>query len=320
VRAGLTAEPKTLPPRYFYDALGACLFEAICRLPEYYLTRAEDEILRTHLPAILDRAWPATGREGFLVEFGAGSATKTRHVIGALLERCPELHYFPIDVSEPTLTSAARSLLQDHPSLRVTGIAGEFADVFATLGGALRERAPHAPLLALFLGSTIGNFEPHQAPGFLADVRSVLRPGDALLLGADLAKPAAEVLPGYDDALGVTAAFNLNLLLRINRELGGDFDLASFRHHARLNEERSRVEMHLVSQVAQRVTIRALGLELAFREGESIHTENSYKYSEDDLRALAASGGFELAAVWRDRAQLFQLGLLRATAPRPTGV
>jgi dimethylhistidine N-methyltransferase len=312
VRAGLTAPRKTIPPRYFYDDLGSCLFEAICRLPEYYLTRAENEILLAHTPAILDRAWRASAAEGWLVELGAGSATKTRHLIGALLERGTRLRYLPIDISAAELERTGRALIKAYPSLHVTGVAAGFDAALARIESERRARPAGAPTLALFLGSTIGNLEPAERAPFLRAVRRILDRGDALLLGADRAKPAAEIVPGYDDALGVTAAFNLNLLQRINRELGGSFDLRRFRHHALYDEAHDRLEMHLVSLDAQRVRIAALGLEVAFQPGETIHTENSYKFSAEQLRALAADSQFELEQVWQDRAERFLLTLLRA--------
>ena len=313
VRAGLCASPKTLPPRYFYDDLGSCLFEAICRLPEYYVTRAENEILQSHTPAILERAWRGPVREVRLVEFGAGSATKTRHLIRGLLARGAHLHYMPIDISATELERAGRALLEAYPSLRVTGVAAEFDAALAILEADKRAWPAGTPTLALFLGSTIGNLEPGERNRFLCAVRRLLVPGDALLLGADRAKPAAEVVPAYDDALGVTAAFNLNLLARINRELGGAFDLRSFRHRALYDEERGRIEMHLVSRSAQRVGLSALDLNVGFLPGESIHTENSYKFSADQLRGLAAESQFELEQVWQDGAQRFLLALLRAS-------
>lgn len=312
VRAGLGAARKSLPPRYFYDELGSSLFEAICRLPEYYLTRAEDEILREHMPAILARAWRESTREGWLVEFGAGSATKTRHLIGALVGRGARLRYVPVDISAGELERTGEALLKAYPSLRVTAVAAEFDAALALVAARRGARPDGAPTLALFLGSTIGNFEPDARRVFLRDVRALLAPGDALLLGADRAKPAAEIVPAYDDALGVTAAFNLNLLARVNRELEATFDLRAFRHHALYDEEHGRIEMHLVSRVAQRVAIGALGLESSFEAGETIHTENSYKFSVEQLRALAGETGFELEQVWTDGAQRFLLTLLRA--------
>lgn len=313
VRAGFSASPKSLPPRYFYDDLGSCLFEAICRLPEYYLTRAENEILREHTPAILDRAWRASGREGWLIELGAGSALKTRHLIGALMERGAPLHYVPIDISAAELERTGRKLLGAHPTLRVTGVAAEFEAALTILETETRTRPAGTPTLALFLGSTIGNLEPDERRPFLSAVRRLLEPGDALLLGADRAKPADEIVPAYDDALGVTAAFNLNVLARINRELGGAFDLRSFRHRALYDKERGRIEMHIVSRGAQRVAIAALGMDVGFLPGESIHTENSYKFGVEQLRALAADAQFEFEALWQDGAQRFLLTLLRAS-------
>lgn len=299
VRAGLTATPKTLPPKYFYDPLGSQLFEAICQLPEYYPTRAETEILTRHAAQIA--GW-LPGPLG-LVELGSGSAVKTRLLIEALLARQARLHYQPIDISATILEQSARALLNDYPGLKITAHADDYT---RGLGAVERDGGR---LLVLFLGSNIGNYDPDRARELLADVRRRLRPGDGLLLGADMRKPAAALEAAYDDALGVTAAFNLNLLLRINRELGGEFDLARFAHRAVFNPGPGRVEMHLVSRDAQRVPIRALGLVAEFVAGETIHTESSYKYDPAQLAALAADVGLSPARVWLDSREQFSCNL-----------
>ncbi|MCA1815249.1 MAG: L-histidine N(alpha)-methyltransferase [Acidobacteria bacterium] len=313
VRRGLTSTPKRLFPKYFYDALGSALFDAICRLPEYYLTRAEDEILARRADDIARAA-----REGFgerapvtLVEFGSGSSTKTRRVIEALLRRQDGLTYIPVDISVSALEAGARALLESHPQLRVEAYAGDYDAALARLG---ERRGARGRTLALFLGSNIGNFDAGEAEDFLRRVRSVLRPGDALLVGADLKKDAGVLEAAYDDPLGVTAAFNLNLLARINRELGADFDLRSFRHVARYDGRAGRVEMHLESTRAQTARVSSLDLEISFGAGERVHTENSYKYDADDLSGLAARAGFALERTWRDAAGLFSSNLLVATS------
>jgi dimethylhistidine N-methyltransferase len=297
VRRGLTTTPKFLLPQYFYDALGSALFSAICELPEYYVTRAEDEILRGKATEIA-AAFVSRVR---LVELGSGSARKTRHLIEAVLERQPSLQFFPIDVDAGILASSASALQREYPGLSVTPIRGDFREPAALL-------RPHLPpsdhrTVVLFLGSSIGNLDPAAAGAMLSNLRTALLPGDALLLGADLRKSSAILEPAYDDPLGVTAAFNRNILARINRELGGNFDLASFAHRAFYNDAEGRVEMHLVSKKAQRVRID--GYEIAFEEGESIHTENSYKYDDASLQALADAGGFTINRRWCDSRAYF---------------
>jgi dimethylhistidine N-methyltransferase len=309
VRRGLTSRPKRLFPKYFYDALGSALFEAICRLPEYYLTRAEDEILSRRADEIARAV--ADDSHVTLVEFGSGSSSKTRRVIDALLRRQADLLYVPIDISTAALESAARALLDTYPRLRVEAYAADYDTALARLrdGAASRGRT-----LALFLGSNVGNFDAGAAEQFLRKVRAALRVGDALLVGADLKKDARTLEEAYDDPLGVTAAFNLNLLARINRELGADFDPRAFRHVARYDERAGRVEMHIESLRAQTVRISALSLEINFAAGERVHTENSYKYDLPALDSLAARSGFARAETWLDDAARFSSSLLTALA------
>src|SRR5262245_59263264 len=307
VRAGLVQTPKSLPPKYFYDELGSRLFEAICWLPEYYLTRAESEILQTSAAEIV----AAVEGPVRLLELGSGSAEKTRHLIEALLAKQPELHYLPVDISDSSLELSSQRLLRLYPGLRITAFA---ADYFTALQ-ALARRVPADPncrTVALFLGSNIGNFGRDESRQFLHAVRKLLRRGDALLLGADLKKSHDVLIPAYDDSLGVTAAFNLNLLSRINRELGGDFDVRKFEHRAIYNEEHGRIEMHLASRERQVVRIRALDLEIRFEEGETICTENSYKFDRDHLSVLAKDTGFSLTKTWNDSAHLFSFNLFVA--------
>jgi len=308
VRRGLTATRKFLLPQYFYDALGSALFSAICELPEYYVTRAETEILEKHGEEIVESFSPPVR----LVELGSGSGKKTRILIEALLARQSHLEYAPLDIDPHVLELSARELRTAYPQLRVMPIAGDFRNPDRdTLTGNLRT-------IVLFLGSTIGNLDPDEAASMLTNLRSALRPGDALFLGADLRKPADVLIPAYDDPLGVTAAFNKNILVRINRELGANFDLSTFTHRAVWDEERGRIEMHLVSNVAQTVHIDALQLDVAFTAGESIHTENSHKYDEASLHALAQRGGFQVAKMWMDSRGWFADLLLTAEVTPPS--
>jgi L-histidine Nalpha-methyltransferase len=303
VGAGLTASPKRLLPKYFYDDLGSSLFDSICLLPEYYLTRAEDEILDRHAREIVD----AVGTPIDLIELGSGSAVKTRRIITAALERQPSLRYRPIDISPSALKASTEALSREYPNIRVDGIVADYLEGLKHISrnGAVRT-------MVLFLGSNIGNFEPHDAVNTLRAVHEVLDDGDALLLGADLKKDRAVLEAAYDDAEGVTAAFNLNVLARVNRELGGGFDLKKFSHLARYDEKLGRVEMHLVSREAQTVPIAALGMDVHFERGETIHTESSYKYDRERLADLASHTGFELTKTWTDAAGAFSSNLFRA--------
>jgi L-histidine N-alpha-methyltransferase len=307
VRRGLTSESKSLSPKYFYDELGSQLFEAICLLPEYYLTRAEGEIFARRSAEIVERA--SEGSRVTLFELGSGSATKTRRIVEALVAKQGELKYVPVDISPAALEAGAHALMQDFESLEVSAYASDYDAALPLLAGELREgeRA-----LVLFLGSNVGNFDREGAREFLKKVRRVLRAGDCLLLGADLKKDRAVLEAAYDDALGVTAAFNLNLLARINRELQADFNLRDFRHVALYDEREGRVEMHLESAREQAVNLGALPVSVNFREGERIHTENSYKYDLDGLSALAAETGFERAETWLDSSERFSSNLFVA--------
>ncbi|MDT5262913.1 MAG: hypothetical protein QOC61_1917 [Acidobacteriota bacterium] len=307
VRRGLSASPKFLLPKYFYDELGSHLFDAICLLPEYYLTRAESEIFARHAREIVELARGDSSLT--LVELGSGSASKTRRIIDALLERQKQLTYVPVDISPAALEASASALLGDYTGLRVTAYAGDYDSALPRLGA---EVSDEGRTLVLFLGSNIGNFDRREARAFLRRLRGVLRAGDPLLLGADLKKDPAVLEAAYDDALGVTAAFNLNLLARINHELDANFNLRHFRHVALYNAEEGRVEMHVESTREQIVHIGALGLGLTFGVGERIHTENSYKYSLDELSALAAETGFERAHTWLDSGERFSSSLFVA--------
>jgi dimethylhistidine N-methyltransferase len=306
VRAGLTSRPKTLDPRYFYDDLGVSLFDAICRLPEYYVTRAEDEILASYAQEILD----ASGRPLRLVELGSGAATKTRRLIRPLIERQQHVEYVAIDMEATTLRATAEALVREYGTLSVTGLAAAFDSGIAELTDLVR--AGGEATLVLFLGTTIGNFDPAGQSALLSTLREVLRPGDTLLLGVDEVKSKSILIPAYDDALGVTGAFNRNLLVRINRELKGSFDLARFRHVVRYDENLDRIEMHLVSASVQSVSIAALGIHVDFDEGESIHTESSYKFTKSAIESLAADSGFALIRSWTDHQSLYSDHLLVA--------
>jgi dimethylhistidine N-methyltransferase len=305
VRDGLSARPRRLFPKYFYDELGSQLFDAICLLPEYYLTRAENEIFARYADEIVSAL---DAERVSLLEMGSGSASKTRRIIEALLKRQRELIFIPVDISPVALETSSRVLLQSYPQLRIEAYAGDYYDGLAALGRVGRE----GRTLALFLGSNIGNFDMEDARRFLRALRGVLAPNDALLLGADLRKDTGVLEAAYDDSLGVTASFNLNLLARINRELDADFNLRAFKHRAIYNEEIGRIEVYLESERAQTVSIRKLEMDVAFDEGERIHTENSYKYDLEGLSRLAAATGFERTRTWLDSYERFSSNLFMA--------
>ncbi len=311
VRAGLLAEPKTLPWPYFYDARGSELFERICDLPEYYLTRTEDAILRTHAASMVAvPEWSASRPTGrampAMVELGSGSSVKTRRLIAAALEAFGTLDYVPIDVSATALEGAAEALARRFPGLRVTGFVADYQTALAAAVSRLDD-AGGGPRLFVFLGSSLGNYEMDAAIGLLSQVAGLMRPEDRLLLGTDLAKDRSILEAAYDDAEGVTARFNLNILMRINRELQGGFDLDRFVHRAVYRPDRERVEMHLVSRAAQVVRIDAAELTIPFEADESIHTESSHKYSLERLNDLARRAGFAEEASWTDRAGWFRV-------------
>ena len=293
VRAGLMkAGQKELPSKYLYDALGSKLFEAICELPEYGLTRADERLLRTHSDEIARRI----SGDVMVCELGSGSGRKTRFLLEAL-SRGRRINYYPIEISRSALAICEREL-RDIESVAVVGLEREYLD---GLREAVSRRSPGQRVLVLFLGSTIGNFSHPCDRKFLADIRSLLDAGDLLLLGADLEKPIHQLIAAYDDPLGVTAAFNLNLLARINRELGADFALHRFEHVARFNRETRSIEMHLRSRERQRVAIQAAGVAATFEEGETIWTENSHKYSLEEIASMTAAARFSIDAQWADR-------------------
>jgi dimethylhistidine N-methyltransferase len=296
VIAGLTARPKRLSPKYFYDEIGAQLFEDITALPEYYLTRCELEILRERAPDIA-RFFPA---DSALIEFGSGSSKKVR----ILLAAAPTIAaYVPVDISSEMLIQEAEELRRDHPRLAVLPVVADFTQPFS-----LPAAAAAMAHTGFFPGSTIGNFEPHEACAFLRHAGRVLGRGAALIIGVDLVKDASILNAAYNDAAGLTAKFNLNLLARINHELDGDFDLASFDHRAFYNRERHRIEMHLVSKKRQKVSVA--GRVVEFRAGETIHTENSYKYPLEYFTALARGSGWVPVATWTDAGANFSIHAL----------
>ncbi|MEU8590799.1 L-histidine N(alpha)-methyltransferase [Streptomyces sp. NPDC048664] len=294
VLQGLAATPKTLPPKWFYDARGSDLFERITELPEYYPTRAEREILIARAGEIAAASGART-----VVELGSGSSEKTRH----LLDELTDLHtYVPVDVSESALSQAGRALIAERPGLHVHALIADF-----TAGLTLPDTP--GPRLVAFLGSTIGNLLPHERATFLKSVRALLAPGDALLLGTDLVKDESVLVAAYDDASGVTAEFDKNVLAVINRELGGDFDLDAFTHVAVWDAGNEWIEMRLRARAAQTVKIPALGLVVDFAEGEFLRTEVSSKFREQGVRRELAEAGLELTHWWTDAAGRFALSL-----------
>jgi L-histidine N-alpha-methyltransferase len=297
----LTAMPKTLPAKLFYDEIGSQLFEQITELPEYYLTRTERSILERYAADILRQA----GASLTLVELGAGTATKTSVLIEELLQQQSRTLFYPIDVSASALDEAVRHLGHEFPSLRVNPIVADYT------GGVPALNRISGRKLVLYIGSSIGNFEPPQAIRMLRRIRQTLRSGDALLLGADFAKSPRILLPAYDDAQGVTAAFNKNILARINRELDADFDVDSFRHIALWNKRCSRMEIYLESLIEQTAFIPALDLDVKFKAGERIHTENSYKYTDAMIEAILNESGFQREHTWCDRKKWFGVHLAR---------
>jgi len=304
VRRGFSAELKHLFPKYLYDELGSQLFEAICRVEEYYLMRAESEILSRHADEIV-RLLPGCQT---LIELGSGSAEKTRMIIEALLRQQSSLLFIPVDISASALKKSCSVLLQAYPQLHIRAYAADYFDGLAGLTS-----LGEAPVLMLFLGSNIGNFKKTEALNFLRAIRRVLRAGDALLLGADLKKDRATLEAAYNDSLGVTRAFILNELARVNRELGGEFDLRGFDLKSIYDDAAGRVDVYLESKRDQSVAVRNLHTLVTFKEGERIHMENAYKYSRQDLSALADESGFTLSRMWLDAQERFSSSLFMAS-------
>ncbi len=305
VLAGLTASPKRLPPKYFYDAEGSRLFERITELPEYYPTRCEMKILRDHATDIAQ----VIPQGAALIEFGSGSSKKARIVLGAAADKL--VAYVPVDICGPMIEQEASELRPDFPQVQVLPVCADITRMFP-----LPQAAKAASVrVGFFPGSTIGNFEPHGAAAFLRNAGQLLGAGACLILGADLIKPVEVLNAAYNDAEGVTARFNLNLLARINRELRGHFRLECFEHHAVYNRERHRIEMHLASLKRQKVKVA--GETIDFRAGETIHTENSYKYSVESLAALARGAGWRTLATWTDAHKYFAIGIFELSDERP---
>ena len=304
VRLGLTRiGQKELPSKYLYDDVGSALFEVISHLPEYGLTRADERLLRRHSREIVDRvAGPVA-----VAELGSGSGKKTRWLLEAFCRR-QRTSYYPVEISHSALVMCEREL-SDIDSISIVGFEREYLDGLLEVA-AYRKSGQH--LLVLFLGSTIGNFDRQAATDFLSNVRCILQPGDSLLLGTDLEKPSSQLIAAYDDELGVTAAFNRNLLARVNRELGADFDLAEFRHVARINPQARSVEMHLESMRRQVVSIPGAEIVIEFQPGETIWTESSHKFSAEELFQTAREAGFRCEVQWIDEQWPFAENLLIA--------
>jgi L-histidine Nalpha-methyltransferase len=301
VREGLSSTPKWLPAKLFYDEAGSALFEQITELPEYYLTRTERAIFENFAAEILQAAGPSLT----LVELGAGTAAKTCILIEELLRRQPRVLFYPIDVSPSALQEATVQLGRQFPHLRVNPIIADYT------GGVEALSRISGRKLVLYIGSSIGNFEPDESVRLLRRIRRTLRAGDALLLGADFAKSPKILIPAYDDPQGVTAAFNKNILARINRELEANFDLDAFRHVAQWNRRCSRMEMFLESAVAQGVFVPVLDMDISFAKEERIHTENSYKYTMEMIESILRESGFKLEKSWQDRQKWFGVHLAR---------
>ncbi len=304
VRAGLTAVPKTLPPKYFYDARGSELFEEITRLPEYYLTRAETSILQRHSAEIA-----ALSRCESLVELGSGTSAKTRLLLRALLDGGTLREFVPFDVDPAVLTDASDALAAEFPGLAIAPFVGDFEHDI----GAIPARGRRT---IAFIGSTIGNLEPGVRARFLAQVGAALRPGDTFLLGTDLVKDTGRLLRAYDDTAGVTAAFNRNILVVVNRELDADFDVDEFRHVALWDAENEWIEMRLRAERAQQVTINDLDLAVSFAAGEELRTEISAKFRRERIEAELATAGMRMVRFWTDRRGDFGLTLAEPARAR----
>jgi L-histidine Nalpha-methyltransferase len=298
---GLSSRPKTLPCKLFYDARGSALFEEITRLPEYYPTRVELEILKNNSREIAR----ATGSPISIIELGAGTATKTGTLLRAFSPRQMRVKYFPVDISPAALAEAKKKIREACPVALVRPVVADFSNGFHFL------KSIPGRKLVLYLGSSIGNFDWNDATGMLRKVHEQLLPGDALLLGTDMVKSPEILVPAYDDAQGVTSEFDKNILVRLNRELDGDFDLPSFRHIAEWNPTRSRMEIYLESLRPQVVTLRMAGMKVKFDVGERIHTENSYKYTLQMVESMLCVSGFKLERSWFDRRVWFGLHLAR---------
>jgi dimethylhistidine N-methyltransferase len=305
VAVGMQQSQKAIPPKYFYDRHGSLLFEQICRQPEYYLTRTEASILQAHASDIWDEVGECT-----IVELGSGSSVKTRLLFDEGQRRGIHLHYVPIDISASMLAATAKALVNEYPQIVVDALASDYLNGLTALPNG-------KPRLVIFLGSNLGNFTVEEQTLLFNRLTHALQPGDYLLLGCDLQKPVIILEPAYNDAAGVTSAFNLNLLQRMNRELAAQFDLSRFSHLAFYNQQLNQIEMHLQSKQEQEVRIADLPLHVPFRAGETIHTEISRKFSPPEISAQLADCGFQPRAVWSDANAWFMVALFRF-AGRPT--
>ena len=318
----LASENKRLNPKYLYDHMGSQLFEQICLQPEYYLTRTEASLLKRHAPVITN----LVGSNIRIIELGSGSSSKTALLLRYLSSQKNKIFYFPIDISVSILMESTRRLKSQFPNANIIAIRSDYstgvdraaAKCMATDGvrgkknniNKSNNNSNQYSKLILFLGSSIGNFEPMAAISFLRSIRAKLHTNDFLLVGFDLQKDESVLTAAYNDKAGITDKFNLNLLARINRELGGNFKLEKFKHYAFYNREQHRIEMHLVSNTTQKVYIEALDKNFSFGKGDSIHTENSYKYSLDQIAALAKDSGFQIKKEFTDEKRWFNMALL----------
>ena len=306
VMQGLNASPKSMRPKFFYDEQGSLLFERITETKDYYPTAAEREILHCYSEEIID----VTGKNGLnLVELGSGSSNKTRILLDAIERRTPAFTYVPIDISPTIVESFGQKLLEDYPQIHIEGLICDYHHAMAYLAENL---IPHK--LIIFLGSSLGNFDPQEARHLLKDVAHAMLDDDFLLIGLDLIKDSATLHRAYNDSEGVTAAFNMNLLRRINHDLDANFNLDQYRHYAFSNPQKKRVEMHIESLKTQEVQIDALDMRIRFQKGETIHTESSYKFDPSSLSALLEGSGLTLERQWLDKGERYSLNLIRKAA------
>ncbi len=299
VIAGLKAKPKSLSPKYFYDDNGSELFEKICETPEYYVTRTEASILKAHAAEIAD----VNAGKNLIIELGSGSSIKTRYILNAFIKNVSPVTYVPIDVSE-ILIQSGNELLNDFEGLYVNGIIGEYEQALEIVS-----EIYHQPKLMVFLGSSIGNFDLPHAEEFLKKISASMNSGDSLLIGFDLVKDEGILNAAYNDSDGVTAEFNLNLINRINREFNSGIDVNNFEHTAFFNSAKSRIEMHLISRCDQSFSLNGSG-EIIFKKNETIHTENSYKFTDEMIKELAQASGLSITNSWKDKNNYFELCLM----------
>jgi len=303
VKEGLTKQRgKTLPCKFIYDAYGSEIFEEVCAIAEYYPTQAELSIIAERSDQIAFQC----GQRVAVVEMGSGSSTKTRQILNALLKNKHDVAYFPIDISSEALRVAATALRREYPQISINPLEGEYEFLLLKVPS-----SDYDTVLVLWFGTSIGNLEPNDADSILRRILCSFASSGVIIVGIDLKKDRSVLERAYNDTKGVTARFNLNLLARINRELGGHFDLSQFEHRAFYNEAAGRIEMHIASRTPQTVSIDSLGINVTFAEDETIHTENSYKFSTGDIRELARRSGFDLLHHWQDRGGLFSVNVLR---------